>query len=176
MSIAARINESIVKFQNNELDNSAIQAFIATDGTAKKVLNINANKQRFTRFIEDNLDLISKVMFLIDDIPNEEFLNGMTFAELVYEMRCSILHEGFLNEIIWNEKKLKFENGSYFVPNSLIIALLITAVVQTENINEPIERGLFTEFFYKNNGIRIRYSEFKGEKARLLEKFEHLTK
>ena len=146
MSIAARINESIAKFQKNELDNSAIQAFIATDGTAKKVLNINANKQRFTKYIENNLDLISKVMFLIDEIPYNNFLNGKKFAELVYEMRCSILHEGFINEIIWDEKKLKFENGFYFVPKSLIIALLITAVVQKENIDEPIEKGIITEF------------------------------
>ena len=176
MSIGARINESIIKFRNNELDNSAIQAFIATDGTAKKVLNIGANRQRFTKFIEDNLDLISKIMFLIDEIPDDAFLNGKKFAELVYEMRCSILHEGFLNEIKWNEKQLKFENGYYFVPNSLIIALVITAVVQRENIDEPIDGGIFTEFFYKKKGIRMRYIEFRGEKDKLLELFEHLTK
>ena len=175
MSISARINESVSKFRISEFDNSVIQAFIAIDGTAKKVLNINANRQRFEKLIEDNLDLISKIMFLIDEIPNNAFLNGKKFAELVYEMRCSILHEGFLNEIKWNEKKLEFKDGFYFVPNSLIVALLITSVVQKENIDEPIEKGIFTEFFYKEKGIRIRYVEFKGEKDKLLDLFKHLT-
>ena len=177
MSVAARINESIFKFQKNEFDNSVIQVFIATDATAKKIYNIHhTNRQRFTKLIEDNLDLISKIMFLFDEIPANDFLNGKKFADLVYEMRCSILHEGFLNEIIWNEKHLKYDNGFYFVPNSLIVALVITAVVQTENIHEPIERGIFTEFWYKEKAIRIRFIEYKGEKAKLLEKFKHLTK
>ena len=175
MSISARINESVSKFRISEFDNSVIQAFIAIDGTAKKVLNINANRQRFEKLIEDNLDLISKIMFLIDEIPNDAFLNGKKFAELVYEMRCSILHEGFLNEIKWNEKKLEFKDGFYFVPTSLIVALLITSVVQKENIDEPIEKGIFTEFFYKEKRIRMRYVEFKGEKDKLLDLFKHLT-
>ncbi len=130
MSIADRINECLKKYTENDFDNALIQAFIAIDGTAKKTLGIKENKKRFTGLIKANLDLMSKVIFLIDNIPENKFLNDKTLADLLYDMRCSILHEGFLEKVVWNKSKMTFTGGKYLVPESLIIALVFVAIAQ----------------------------------------------
>jgi hypothetical protein len=174
MSIAERINEATRKYINSDFDNAIIQAFIAIDATAKKVLNIDNNKKRFLELTENNIDIISLTMFLIEKIPNDNFLDGKKFSELIYKMRCSILHEGFLNKVKWDEKRLSYEDDVFIVPHSLVIALIFVVLAQSENKNENIEHGLYTEFFYKEKEIMFRYSEYLGEKEKMMNLFQHL--
>lgn len=100
MSIADRIHEAIGKYTNNDLDNALIQVMIAIDGTARKEFpNMkNKNKERFINFINDNLDIISKVTFFRFKLnPNDRFNTigneEVTFAAFIYNIRCDILHE-----------------------------------------------------------------------------------
>ncbi|MCX6083299.1 MAG: hypothetical protein NTW32_27540 [Chloroflexi bacterium] len=174
MTVADRVYESFKKYTESDYDNAAIQAFIAIDGTAKKVFKTGENKKRFTNLIKANLDLISKVIFLKDDIPEDEFINNKNLASLLYDMRCSILHEGVIGQVSWDKKRLAFENGIYLVPNSLIIALIFVVIAQPENIDENLEWGMHVEFFYKKRGIRFRFKEWIGDKNRIMNHFNHL--
>lgn len=168
MSIGNRIDEAFSKYMNLDFDNAAIQTFILVDGTAKKKYKTNNNKDRFTALINDDIDLISKLVFFSYQLPHGLVLDNRTFADFVYQMRCSILHEGFLDKVEWNERRLAYENETYFVPSGLIIALILLAVTSPENSGENVNCSWVAEFFYKESGITVRLAEFLGKREEFL--------
>jgi hypothetical protein len=174
MSIGNRIDEAFLKYARQDYDNAAIQTFILVDGTAKKKYKSNNNKDRFTALINDDLDLISKLVFFSYRVPNELILDNKTFADIIYQMRCSVLHEGFLDKVEWNERRLAYENETYIVPSGLLIALIILAVTSPENSSEKVNPGMIVELFYKQSGIRMRLAEYLGKRESLLALLENL--
>ncbi len=182
MSIANRIQEAMFKYWIDELDNALIQVMILIDWTARKEFPDLSNKARFTNFINDNLDIISKVTFFrfklnIDDKFNiilvENRVKEVTFAEFIYYIRCDILHEWFTKDIIWNKKSLKYENGENYIPKSVLLWLIIAVLWSETNKDEIINHWVWSkipvlELFYKEKGIRIPFDRYLWKKTAIM--------
>lgn len=175
MSIGERIDEAFSKYLSQDYDNAAIQTFILIDGTAKKKYPTKKNKERFIALINDDLELISKLVFFSYKVPNGLILANRTFADLVYQMRCSVLHEGFLDKIEWNDRRLAYENDTFLVPSGLIFALILVAATSPENSTESVGSGWSADLFYKERGVKLRLSDYLGKRDEFLRLLEKLN-
>ncbi len=191
MSISHRIKEAFLKYwiyeQNNiltnELDNALIQVMIAVDGTATKeypkIPPKEKNQMKFEWFINNNLDIISRVTFFSFKMASDFKINEKTFATLMYEIRCNILHNWFVKDIIWNDRSLKYEDGKYYIPRFLLMWLLSAVIWSETNKDEIINHGVWStipviELWYKNKDIRIPFDQYIWKKSEILKLIQFL--
>jgi hypothetical protein len=156
MSIADRVEESINKYNSNDLENALIQVCIALDGTAKKEFpNIKKNSKRFKAIISANIDIITFFTFNTNVFVNCKF-GEYTIEQFVYEvLRCGLLHEGEISarfRFIEPGEPILIGGNQWCFPKTFIFGTLLAVIGAPSNSNQRVEDQLF---------VKIMGSQFK---------------
>ena len=155
MKISDHIKNALDACDLKEFDKAMLFACLAVDGTSKKLYpEIKTNKDRFTKFISDHLDIIELMFggFNLHEttfpIKNKKGNIGLKFQDIVYEkIRCSLAHgneipDGFGITIKISEGKQQFYidliNHTMTFPESVIYALCLPCVLSPVNTNQKI--------------------------------------
>ena len=156
MSIADRVEESINKYNSNDLENALIQVCIALDGTAKKEFpSIKKNNKRFKAIVSANIDIITFFTFNTNVFVNCKF-GEYTIEQFIYEvLRCGLLHEGEISarfRLIEAGEPILIGGNQWCFPKTFIFGTLLAVIGAPSNSNQKVEDHL---------SVKIMGSQFK---------------
>jgi len=152
MPLADRINEALKYISLGNAESALVPACIAVDATAEKSYpKIKFVGERYMKFIQENLALITKASFAAitfsgslrqkwshpDLKPSAD--GFYSFEEIVYHMvRCSLIHNGELPDKVHVHTSNKWEvtaDGTLWLPNGLPFGLVLAAIAAPVNSN-----------------------------------------
>ncbi|WP_240657394.1 FKBP-type peptidyl-prolyl cis-trans isomerase [Pseudoalteromonas rubra] len=150
-SVSRRINSSILALSQNNYEDALIHFFPALDKTAKRRSPSEKKVgRRIKGFISDQEGIITAIA--TRNIIRGIMVDNVSFPDAIYKFgRCSIAHEGELNE------RLKISAGNqvrighvWELPSSYIAGLIISVMIAPENKDERIDNNTFTVEIFGN--------------------------
>ena len=154
MSIADRVMESINKYVANDLDNALIQVCIALDGTSKKEYpEMKKVGERFQAFVKDNQDIITFFTFNTNIFINFSF-GGYTIEQFIYKvLRCGLLHEGEVPEILKFTEPgadITISDKQWCIPKTFIFGTLLAIIGASSNANQVLSNDISVNIMGQN--------------------------
>jgi hypothetical protein len=142
MPIADRVMECINKYNANDLDNALIQICIALAGTAKKEYpKIKGDGKRFKEFVKANHDIITFFMFNTNMFVNCQF-GKYTIEQFMYKvLRCPLLHEGKVHEMIKfvePSQPITISDKRWCIPKTFIFGTLLAVMGAASNASQSV--------------------------------------
>lgn len=157
MSIGDRITEALDHYSSGNIGAALISTCTALDATATLAYSERAVGKRWRRFVQDNLALITSMMFGRTIISKElKFqyshpdittdASGLcTFADIVYvAIRCGLIHDAKLPKTIEfvEDGRLSIDPNTRVVklPSTLVLGLVFAVVCAKVNGTEKLTR------------------------------------
>ncbi|WP_312095496.1 hypothetical protein [Aminipila sp.] len=149
MAVSERVQEALIKLEEQDFDNALIQLSIAVDGTARKMYPNLKNAHRIKSFMKAKRAFIWWT--LLNGLPDSDTEFCLSFSDkgyvsiedIMYKyIRCSLLHEGEM------PPNITFDNVNYFKVNadsSLILpvgylySILWAVISSAENRDEKMD-------------------------------------
>jgi hypothetical protein len=169
MSIAKRIEETIVKMSADDTEAALIPISIAVASTASLLYPGKKDNEAYKRFVAKNLGLITRVAFRGTAFAHmrvgfvhphlKPASDGTVSIEqvLYHVVRCGLLHSASL------PTELRFENRNVIIvdpdtntlvlPSSLILGLLIAVVSSPVNASQRADDTC--AFHWRGNEIKL---------------------
>jgi hypothetical protein len=185
MNVGRLVREAIDKMMAKDAEHALIQAMIAVDATAKLTYRSYAKKnesgKRFRQFIDDNMELLTRATFVRGGILGGPAFfecdhpdlgcapgNLYSFGDILYGLRCHLLHEARLADYVQLTDELKIGAGNPLVLTNHIVYGLLAIVIAA-----PVNR---TQYIPPRYTIRARtktrkVAAFWGAGTKLLDWF-----
>jgi hypothetical protein len=166
MNVGDSVRKCIDDWESRELEAAMLHACNAVDGTAKKVYPKLGNKDRFTRLLRENYEILGpmgcpgtdliRTRFPVP-VPKPTASGGKPdIADIIYCIhRCSHGHgdelpQGFalLHDAAGPKRinRLTIRHGEVQLSDRIIFALLAVAVLCPSNIGQSVPEGYYLEY------------------------------
>ncbi len=190
MNISRVVREAIDKWVAGDVEHAWQQAVIAVDATAKATLQHvyprrNQNRKRFTEFIKQNIDVITRCSFgnvtvtggILSSCAHPELkpTPGLhPIEDIIYQIRCDLLHEAAVSPTIQFTDELVIGSGGPVTKISSVFVLgLISAVIvaQANRLGH-----LPPQYMFNLNGKAAKINDFWGKRQECMKWFEEASK
>jgi len=172
-----RIAHAIQSFSLNDYESALLDIVTLIDSSAKKLYGTKKVGRRFRKLLDDKKELIfwlfTEGRFNVAGIhvtfnSGCNTLSAKTLSELLYDpLRTVLVHEAqFPKDMrITNDLTFGYENGVFFFPRSLVLALLLMLISLPCNLRykEPATYKLNLV-----NGTTIDFTGFWGNEQLLI--------
>jgi hypothetical protein len=140
MAISDRVVECIKKYNADDIDNALIQLCIAINATSNKEYpNKKGVGEKFHEFVRANEDIITFFMMGGNIFINCKFGN-YTVGEVIYDViRCTLLHEGDmpqLIEFVEPGQLVSISDRNWRIPKTFIFGTLLSVIGSPSNANQ----------------------------------------
>lgn len=182
MKINDSIRLTIDDFERGELESAMLHACNAVDGTAKKLYPKLHNRDRFTKLLRDNYDILGPMGMPGIDIAEMRFpidANEFDIADVIYKIhRCTHGHGGELPEgfsLIENTAgPRQITNISICIGKSIHMSDRIIFALISIAILLPINKGMITPkldgyYLFFGNSHELFINDWWGRKNDFLE-------
>ena len=180
-NISKHVIDSINKLSNKDYELSLTAICLAIDATSRNEYKmISKVGDRYKKFIQDNISIITKAsmgfnlqgnMYFSDVFSKESSMNSsddapsISFAEIIYKARCSLVHEAELPQQLKfiDDNRIIVDEKSITLPISIVYGLLFSVIGARSNIINNTKSNLLINF--KKRSLPL--DSFWGQKKKI---------
>jgi hypothetical protein len=154
MSIGKQVREAVDNMAEGDSEQALIAVVIAAAATSKRIHQKKKDKEAFQDFVKDNMGIITGfalptsvagLLIPYDHPPLKPMTASRPLEEILYNIRCHLLHEAMLPENVQITDNVIGGKDPILLPSSLITGLIAAVVVARVNRHEVLPpRYVFT--------------------------------
>jgi len=177
VSIGRQVKVALDMWEAGDQGQALIHNILAVAATSKRThRKKKEDKIAFLKFIKDNIGIITSFGLNVAQLGGLFFGgpdNKHSLEEILYDIRCHLIHELKLPEKVQFTENIIGGNGDPFLlPKNIILGLIAAVVVAPVNSLEYLP----PQYIFTVNGKTIKINDYWGKKDEFLYWFESARK